>query len=71
MKIHKVLAYQEDRKEKLCAHVFIKNLRKVQFFGLNTWRTRVSEMKEAELFQLEEQGNAKITSLEEEVNDLE
>lgn len=47
MKLHKVLAYQEDRKEKLCAHVFLKNLRKVQLFGLLTWKKRVSQMKEA------------------------
>lgn len=65
MKIHKILAYQEDRKEKLCAHVFIKNMRKVQMFGLLTWKKRVSQMKEAELLQLEEDGNAKITNLEE------
>lgn len=47
MDVHKVLAYQEDRKEKLCAHVFIKNLRKVQLYGLLTWKKRVSQMKES------------------------
>lgn len=71
MNVHKVLAYQEDRKEKLCAHVFIKNLRKVQLYGLLTWKKRVSQMKEAELENLEDMGSNKINSLEEEVNQLE
>lgn len=65
MKIHKILAHQEDRKEKLCAHVFLKNMRKVQLFGLLAWKQRVGEMKEGELLQLEEEGNAKMGSLEE------
>ena len=42
MHTHKVLAYQEDRKEKLCAHVFLKNLRKVQRYTLLAWKSRVS-----------------------------
>jgi hypothetical protein len=71
MKVHKVLSYQEDRKEKLSAHVFLKNMRKVQLFALLTWKKRVSEAKQEEIYQLEDQGVGKINSLEEEVIELE
>lgn len=71
MKFHKVFAYQEDRKEKLCAQVIVKNVRKVKTYALLAWKSRVDEMKDYEMDQLEDQGNSKINGLEEEVNELE
>ena len=40
-------------------------------YALLGWKERVREMKEVELEALEEQGNDKITNLEEEINELE
>jgi hypothetical protein len=63
MAVHRVLAYQEDRKEKLSAHVFLKNMRKVQRYAMFTWKHRVSQMKESELEHLEDMGGNKIATL--------
>jgi len=68
MRAHKILSYQDDKKQKLCGHIFLKNLRKIRLYSLLTWKDRVREMKEVELASLEEQGNNKINNLEEEVN---
>ena len=68
MRAHKILSYQDDKKQKLCGNVFLKKLRKIRLYSLLTWKDRVREMKEVELASLEEQGNNKINNLEEEVN---
>lgn len=49
MKFHKLLSYHEDRKEKLCAHLLLKNVRKIKLYSLLTWKDRVRELKETEL----------------------
>lgn len=71
MKMHKVLSYHEDRKEKLAAHLLLKNVRKIKLYAMQAWRDRIREFKEGELQHLEDQGNTKINYLEEEINDLE
>ena len=71
MAMHKVLAHQDTRKERLSMLIFIRNYRKVQLFGLLTWKQRVNEMREAELRHLEHENAVKMQQTEEEVNDLE
>lgn len=41
MKVHKLLSHQEEKKEKLCVHVYLKNLRKIKTYALLTWKKRV------------------------------
>ena len=45
MRVHKVLSYHEDRKEKLAAHLLLKNIRKIKTYTMLTWRERVRESK--------------------------
>ena len=42
MAMHRVLAHQDTCKERLSMLIFIRNYRKVQLFGLLTWKQRVS-----------------------------
>ena len=46
MKVHKILSYHEDRKEKLCAHILIKNMKKIKLYALLAWKDRVRDLKE-------------------------
>jgi hypothetical protein len=49
MKMHKVLSYHEDRKEKLAAYLLLKNVRKIKLYAMEAWRDRIREFKEGEL----------------------
>lgn len=65
------MSHQRDKKEKLCAHIFIKNAKKVKKNAFESWRSNVDEMRDAECEMLAEKGYSKIQNIEDELRDLE
>ena len=67
---YKVLSHQRDKKEKLCAHILIKNAKKIKRNAFESWRKNIDEMKDKECEMLADRGYSKIQLLQDELREL-
>lgn len=60
---YKLLSYQDKRKERIFAQILFREARKVKSFAFETWRKRAEELRDHELYDLEDRGNNKLLTM--------
>lgn len=61
---YKIYSHQRDKKEKLCAYVFMRNAKKVKQFAFSTWRKNSNQLRDQENIELAHRGESKLEYLE-------